>query len=74
MSTSAKAVRFDDDSMWVDLDDGRRMAVPLAGFPRLLAATCGTRCKAAGRAGDAGKCDGIVNAQGAPGARQTATG
>jgi len=39
MSTSAKAVRFDDDSMWVDLDDGRRVAVPLAWFPRLLAAT-----------------------------------
>jgi len=39
MSTSAKAVRFDDDSMWVDLDDGRCMAVPLAWFPRLLAAT-----------------------------------
>jgi hypothetical protein len=32
-------VSFDDDSMWVDLDDGRRMAVPLAWFPRLLAAT-----------------------------------
>lgn len=31
--------RFDDDSMWVDLDDGRRIAVPLAWFPRLLAAT-----------------------------------
>ena len=39
MSTSAKAVRFDDDSMWVDLDDGRRMAVPPAWFPRLLSAT-----------------------------------
>lgn len=39
MSTSAKAVRFDDDSMWVDLDDGRRIAVPLAWFPRLLSAT-----------------------------------
>lgn len=39
MSTSASAVRFDDDSLWVDLDDGRRMAVPLAWFPRLLAAT-----------------------------------
>ena len=39
MSISAKAVRFGDDSMWVDLDDGRRMAVPLAWFPRLLAAT-----------------------------------
>jgi hypothetical protein len=32
-------VRFDDDSMWVDLDDGRRISVPLAWFPRLLAAT-----------------------------------
>lgn len=39
MSTSATEVRFDDDSMWVDLGDGRRMAVPLAWFPRLLAAT-----------------------------------
>ena len=39
MSTSARAVRFDDDSMWVELDDGRRMAVPLAWLPRLLAAT-----------------------------------
>ena len=36
---AAGAVRFDDDSMWVDLDDGRRIAVPLAWFPRLLAAT-----------------------------------
>jgi hypothetical protein len=32
-------VRFDDDSMWVHLDDGRIIAVPLAWFPRLLAAT-----------------------------------
>ena len=39
MSTSAKAVRFDDDSLWVELDDGRRIAVPLAWFPRLLAAS-----------------------------------
>lgn len=39
MTTSAKAVHFDDDSMWVHLDDGRVMAVPLAWFPRLLAAT-----------------------------------
>jgi hypothetical protein len=39
MSTSAKAVRFDDDSMWVDLSDGRVIAVPLAWFPRLLNAT-----------------------------------
>jgi hypothetical protein len=36
MNTSAKAVRFDSDSMWVDLSDGRVIAVPLAWFPRLL--------------------------------------
>jgi hypothetical protein len=39
MDTSARAVRFDDDSMWVDLSDGRVIAVPLAWFPRLLRAT-----------------------------------
>ena len=38
MSTSAKSVRF-DNSMWVDLSDGRVIAVPLAWFPRLLHAT-----------------------------------
>lgn len=36
MSTSAKSVRFDDNSMWVDLSDGRIIVVPLAWFPRLL--------------------------------------
>ena len=39
MNTSAKTVRFDDDSMWVSLSDGRIIAVPLAWFPRLLHAT-----------------------------------
>lgn len=39
MTTSAKAVHFDNDSMWVHLADGRVMSVPLAWFPRLLAAT-----------------------------------
>ena len=39
MTTSAKAVRFDDNSLWVDLDDGRVIAAPLAWFPRLLAAS-----------------------------------
>jgi Protein of unknown function (DUF2442) len=33
------AVRFDDDSMWVDLEDGRTIGVPLAWFPRLLHAS-----------------------------------
>lgn len=39
MSTSAKSVRFDENSMWVDLSDGRVIAVPLAWFPRLMHAT-----------------------------------
>lgn len=39
MNASAKSVRFDDSSMWVDLSDGRVIAVPLAWFPRLLHAT-----------------------------------
>ena len=32
-------VRFDGDSMWVELSDGRTLGVPLAWFPRLLRAT-----------------------------------
>lgn len=36
---SARAVRFDADSMWVELSDGRMLGVPLAWFPRLLRAT-----------------------------------
>ena len=44
MSTSviealARQVRFDADTMWVDLADGRQLGVPLAYFPRLLRAT-----------------------------------
>jgi hypothetical protein len=39
MTASAKAVRFDDDSIWVHLDDARVIAAPLAWFPRWLAAT-----------------------------------
>jgi hypothetical protein len=41
MSSSVRAtsVRFDDDSFWVDLSDGRTIGVPLAWFPRLLHAT-----------------------------------
>lgn len=35
-SPSPTAVRFDEDSFWVDLDDGRTLGVPLAWFPRLL--------------------------------------
>jgi hypothetical protein len=39
MHVSATAVRFDDNSMWVDLSDGRTLGVPYAWFPRLLSAT-----------------------------------
>ena len=45
MNTSAKSVRFDDNSMWVDLSDGRILAVPLAWFPRLLHAAPEQRLK-----------------------------
>lgn len=39
MSISPKLLRFDEDSMWVELDDGRVLGVPLVWFPRLLHAT-----------------------------------
>lgn len=39
ISVKATSVRFDQDSMWVDLSDGRVVGVPLAWFPRLLGAT-----------------------------------
>lgn len=39
MNTSAKSLRFDDSSMWVELSDGRTLGIPLAWFPRLLHAT-----------------------------------
>jgi len=41
----AKALRFDEDTMWVDLMDGRQLGVPLAYFPRLLHATPAQRKK-----------------------------
>ena len=34
-----KAVRFDEDMMWVDIEDGRTLGVPLAWFPRLYHAS-----------------------------------
>ena len=39
MNISPKAVRFDEDTLWVNLSDGRTIAAPLAWFPRLLEAT-----------------------------------
>jgi hypothetical protein len=32
-------LHFDQDTLWVDLADGRQLGVPLAYFPRLLRAT-----------------------------------
>jgi len=43
ISVSATRVRFDPDSMWVELSDGRTIGVPLAWFPRLLHSTAEQR-------------------------------
>ena len=45
MNTSPSAVRFDDDTMWVSLSDGRTIAAPLAWFPRLLEANAEQRAQ-----------------------------
>jgi Protein of unknown function (DUF2442) len=47
MTTSprATAVRFDDDSFWVDLEDGRTLGIPLAWYPRLLHGSAELRAK-----------------------------
>lgn len=41
----ATAVHFDDDSFWVDLEDGRVLGVPLVWFPRLLRGSPEARAK-----------------------------
>jgi len=38
-------LRFDEDTMWVELADGRQLGVPLAYFPRLSNATLQQRRK-----------------------------
>ena len=43
ISTKARAVSFDPHIMWVELDDGRSLGVPLAWFPRLARATAEQR-------------------------------
>ena len=43
ISVRAKKVSFDRDTMWVDLDDGRSLGVPLAWFPRLMHASAEQR-------------------------------
>ncbi|AEX50206.1 hypothetical protein GRAQ_03918 [Rahnella aquatilis CIP 78.65 = ATCC 33071] len=39
MNISPKSVRFDESTMWVTLEDGQILTVPLAQFPALLNAT-----------------------------------
>lgn len=39
MTISATDVTFDERTMWVSLEDGRILGVPLAWFPRLASAT-----------------------------------
>ena len=39
----ATRLRFDADTMWVELADGRQLGVPLAYFPRLLRASSSQR-------------------------------
>lgn len=44
-SPEPTAVRFDEHSFWVDLDDGRTLGIPLAWFPRLLRGSPEARAK-----------------------------
>ena len=50
----ATQLRFDADTMWVDLADGRCLGVPLAYFPRLLRATPSQRTRYAISGGGSG--------------------
>ena len=43
ISVRARKLAFDRDTMWVELDDGRSLGVPLAWFPRLMRATAEQR-------------------------------
>lgn len=42
---AAKRLRFDSETLWVELQDGRTFGVPLAWFPRLLRATSEQRLR-----------------------------
>ena len=45
INISPKSIRFDDDTLWVRLSDGRTIAAPLAWFQRLLDAAPEQRAK-----------------------------
>lgn len=42
-SPSPLAVRFDDAQMWVELEDGRTLGIPLVWFPRLMRGSAADR-------------------------------
>jgi len=50
----ATRLRFDADTMWLELADGRQLGVPLAYFPRLLRATSSQRAQYAISGGGTG--------------------
>jgi Protein of unknown function (DUF2442) len=43
ISVRATKVRFDDAQMWVELEDGRTLGIPLAWYPRLLHGSAAAR-------------------------------
>jgi hypothetical protein len=43
ISPRAVSVDFDDDQMWVRLEDGRTLGIPLAWFPRLMHGSAAAR-------------------------------
>ena len=45
ISVRATKVDFDDDQMWVRLEDGRSVGVPIAWYPRLLHGSPDDRAK-----------------------------
>ena len=45
LEASALDVWFDKENMWLMLNDGRQLSVPLSYFPRLLKATVEERTK-----------------------------
>lgn len=45
LEAKASKVFFDDDNLWLLLNDGRQVSVPLVYFPRLLNATPEERAK-----------------------------
>jgi hypothetical protein len=45
LSGRARHVSFGDETLMVDLEDGRQIAVPIAWFPRLVAADAAQRSR-----------------------------